>query len=182
MIETKINDDFLHLRLCFGTIFCLIDYNKIINENKSQLQYFPNQLLASNKKNSCFLADYFLLEITSLYDHTEKYKTDKGIGFPEPPIYYKDGTLRKFRNKMPGHRDNRWDSKDGWAWMPMADKIDKIGMYNIIEDVMIHIDECSKVIREIGGDSTHVLSQFDPVVYQQILSLHSKSKKVISKV
>jgi len=141
---------FFDFRFCVDAILSIIDYSNVIEKNKSQLQHGSNIHIANFKKKKypIFLESYLLLEIKSLYDITEKYK-EKGFKLPEPPEYYGNCLLHKFRSKIIAHKDKEGDYETYYDWIKLPELIGQIGAEKIREDVLFHIKKCQEIIPKI---------------------------------
>lgn len=138
--------DFLYVR-----ISVLLDYVMVIKDNASQLKEPANiAIIKAGLHPAQQLIEYVVQEISSFYTLAYKYSQISEIPFPKFPDYWK--TLKDFRNKIPGHLDDRGELKTGEDWLEIYKGISKIGVVKIISDFLIFYNEYVKLESKLEGN------------------------------
>lgn len=143
-IMNQLDKDHLSkLKYIYTRVNFLKESGEILNkhEKESFLQDHKNLGMGENTPQvGSALWDYIMLEIDSFYSiiHSLMWK---GQEFPKLPTYLKE--LRKFRNKMPGHRDDRNEFVTWTEWYEFHKTFEKFPSSNkVVNDFL---DYCKTI-------------------------------------
>lgn len=132
-------DSNFRLKYIYSTILSLLDFKDLIDAHKKELKLESHQIsIKAGFNPSDVLNQYIILEINSFYDICELEK----INLSKIPQY--SSILKKFRNKIPGHRDKNKQLKDMASWMQIHKQVDDIGMPKILNDFKEYAKEILK--------------------------------------
>lgn len=120
---------YFRLSYSFEVVMKLLDFINVINKHSTDLQWPGNKKVVeatNNFKPSQCLYEFIILEISTFYTNASQHLNE---GFPEIPHYWE--ILKKFRDAMPGHRDNKQQFKIIADWMSIYRKVDNINSSGI---------------------------------------------------
>jgi hypothetical protein len=133
-VETLPMKKYFRLAYSFEVVMKILDFKVLIDKYKSELEWIGNKELVSstdNFKPSESLNEFIILEISSFYTNAHNF-IEMGDDLPQIPPYWK--ILKDFRDAIPGHRDKEENFKVISDWITAHQKVDDIGLNNIISD------------------------------------------------
>ena len=124
-------------------ILCLNDFINCIALHRADLKSPRNiglmNFMRDFKGNKNFnpagvLKDYIYLEANSFFEYAKKLKPERDENLPHLPNYLKE--LKKFRDLMVGHRDNKEKINFPEGWIELQETTAKlIPIQQLIDDV-----------------------------------------------
>ena len=159
MVDKKLADaDYLYIRLKYSwdMILCLNDFINCIGLHKEDLKDPRNTGLMNFMKDfhgnkefnpAGVLKDYIYLEANSFFEYAKKLKLIGDKNMPDLPSYLVE--LKKFRNVMAAHRDNRENINFPQDWVELQENTAKsIPIKQLIEDIENYYKEVIKRHKE----------------------------------
>jgi len=158
---------YIRLKYCWDMILCLNDFINCIALHRVDLKSPRNiglmNFMRDFRGNKNFnpagvLKDYIYLEADSFFEYAKKLKSAGYENLPDLPNYLKG--LKKFRNVMAGHRDNKEKINFPEGWIELQETTAKlIPIQQLINDVDRYYGE---IIRNYNmGEEKNIINNLN---------------------
>ncbi len=153
---------YFRLAYSFETVMKMWDFIQVLDKNPKDFNWEGNKAVVedtANFKPSQCLYEFIIAEISAFYTNAHQHIT-QGDNLPKIPQYW--DTLKKFRNAMPGHRDNQQNFKVIVDWMIAIKEVDDINSSGIkeLDDLTPDLKGTDKIIRDFINYFKELLIKF----------------------